>query len=77
MPPVVAGFGEGLWSYLLTASHNNAAELRDKAEQLGLKLFELGTVTAAADITVADQGSISLSEIRQGYENYLPNLMKS
>ncbi|MCX8502157.1 MAG: phosphoribosylformylglycinamidine synthase subunit PurL [Alphaproteobacteria bacterium] len=75
-PAAVAGFGEGLWSYILTAQPQHTESLRESAERAGLGLLQLGSVTETELIKVANHGSISLSEIRQGYEDFLPNLMQ-
>ncbi|MDI9409716.1 MAG: phosphoribosylformylglycinamidine synthase subunit PurL [Candidatus Pacebacteria bacterium] len=75
--PLVAGFGEGLWSYLLTASPTDAEAIMAAANTQGITIFTLGKVTAAAELKVENHGTISLSELRAGYDSFLPNLMQN
>ncbi|MBX3453455.1 phosphoribosylformylglycinamidine synthase subunit PurL [Ferrovibrio sp.] len=69
-----AAFGEDQARYLVTCPASQADALLGKAEKAGIPATRLG-MTGGQDLTVADQGTISLAELRQAHEGWLPGYM--
>ena len=69
-----AAFGEDQARYLVACPADKAATLLARAEKAGVPAARLG-MTGGQDLTVAHQGTISLAELRQAHEGWLPNYM--
>ncbi len=69
-----AAFGEDQARYLVACPADKAAALLARAEKAGVPAARLG-MTGGQDLTVADQGTISLTDLRQAHEGWLPNYM--
>ena len=70
-------FGEDQGRYVLTAPPAKVAALQNAALKAGVHLDRIGT-TGGACVTIHHEDSrdsLSLKELRQGYESWFPNLM--
>jgi phosphoribosylformylglycinamidine synthase len=65
-------FGEDQGRYLLTTP--DAAAFLARAQAAGVPARSIGT-TGGASLTLAAAGTISVSELRQAHEGWLPNYM--
>jgi phosphoribosylformylglycinamidine synthase subunit PurL len=67
-------FGEGQARYLLTASKGAAETLFGEAEAAGVPILQLGE-TGGDALILPDMAAISISELVQAHEDWLPNYM--
>ncbi len=71
-----AGFGEDQARYLVTCPVAGAESLLATARAAGVPAQRIG-ITGAAELTIQGHGAISLAELRQAHEGWLPGYMDS
>ena len=66
-------FGEDQGRYIVTTK--DAGALLAAAKSAGVPAWRIGMTVAAATLTIAGAGTISLAELRQAHEGWLPGYM--
>jgi len=74
--PVDAGFwfGEDQARYVVSANKSSADTIISRAENAGIEVIVIGT-TGGDALTLPDGAHISLSDLRESHEGWLPSLM--
>ncbi|MGD8326660.1 MAG: phosphoribosylformylglycinamidine synthase subunit PurL [Sphingomonadales bacterium] len=67
-------FGEDQARYIICIAPENMASLLEQAKQQSVPLVELGAV-GGNDLTIADVMTISVSELKDAHESWLPEYM--
>jgi phosphoribosylformylglycinamidine synthase subunit PurL len=70
-------FGEDQARYVLAVPAEKAQDIVDEARAHGIFVTALGKTHAAKTLRIANEGEVSLSQLRDGYENWFPNYMSS
>lgn len=73
----IAAFCEDQARYVFTADAENADKISKQAEESGVSIFRLGRVTADTILAIQDNGEISVQDLKDASENWLPSYMAS
>jgi phosphoribosylformylglycinamidine synthase len=70
-------FGEDQARYVLALPAEHTQDILDAARDRGIFVTALGKTHAAKTLRITGEGEISLSQLREGYENWFPSYMSS
>jgi phosphoribosylformylglycinamidine synthase II len=70
-------FGEDQARYILAVLAEQTQDILDEARARGIFVTALGKTHAANTLRITNEGEVSLSQLRAGYESWFPNYMAS
>jgi len=70
-------FGEDQARYVLALPAEHTQDIIDEARDHGIFVTALGKTHAAKNLRITNEGEISLSDLRTGYESWFPDYMAS
>jgi phosphoribosylformylglycinamidine synthase len=70
-------FGEDQARYVLALPAEHTQDIIDAARDHGIFVTALGKTHGEKTLRITNEGEVSLSDLRSGYENWFPNYMAS